>query len=99
MIVKKVYQVHADFLLQLPRQHAIRHYRGSVRSMRDIWKAAKSFDVDCYKLSERMLVQMLYTGAFVGEKMEIFRYYVLKQTPPYTSLMYSALYSSDSPFS
>ena len=56
--------------------YLIRHYRGMTRNMRDIWKAAKSFGADCYMLSERMLVQMLYSGAFVGEKLEIFRYYV-----------------------
>jgi len=52
------------------------HYRGMVRNMRHIWKAARSFDVDCYELSERILIQMLYSGAFVGEKMDIFRYYL-----------------------
>ncbi|MCM1216293.1 MAG: DUF5717 family protein [Lachnospiraceae bacterium] len=57
-------------------EYLTRYYEGMTKNMRDIWKAAKSFDVDCYKLSERMLVQMLYSGAFVGEKMEIFRYYV-----------------------
>ncbi len=58
------------------------YYEGMAKNMRDIWKAAKSFDVDCYRLSERMLVQMLYTGAFVGEKMEIFRYYVSQGAKP-----------------
>lgn len=53
-----------------------RYFEGMTRDMRDIWKAAKSFDVDCYELSERMIVQMLYSGAFVGEKMDVFRYYV-----------------------
>lgn len=52
------------------------YYRGTTKNMRDIWKAARSFGVDCYTLSEKMLIQMLFTGAFVGEKMEIFRYYV-----------------------
>ncbi len=50
--------------------------RGRIKGLRDVWKAARSFGVDCYKLSERILVQMLYTGAFVGEKMDIFRYYL-----------------------
>ncbi len=50
--------------------------KGMTRSLRDVWKAAQSFEIDCYRLCERILVQMLYTGSFVGEKMEIFRYYV-----------------------
>ncbi len=52
------------------------HYQGMTRNMRDIWKASRAFDMDCYGLSERILIQMLYSGAFVGERMEIFRYYV-----------------------
>ena len=57
-------------------EYLIRYYRGMTRNMRDIWKAAKSFDMDCYMLCERILVQMLYSGAFIGEKMEIFQYYI-----------------------
>ncbi len=63
-------------------EYLTRYYEGMTKNMRDIWKAAKSFDVDCYKLSERMLVQMLYSGAFVGEKMEIFHYYVSQGAKP-----------------
>lgn len=53
-----------------------RYFKGMTKDMRDIWKAAVSFDVNCYELCEKMLLQMLYSGAFVGEKMDIFRYYV-----------------------
>lgn len=58
------------------------HYQGMTRNMRDIWKAARSFGADCYGLSERILVQMLYSGAFVGEKMEIFHYYLSQGAKP-----------------
>lgn len=51
-------------------------FQGGIREMKDIWKAAVDFDVDCCELSERMLVQMLYTGSFPEEKMDIFRYYL-----------------------
>lgn len=57
-------------------EYLVLYYKGMTRGMRDIWKAARSFDIDCYRLCERILVQMLYSGAFVGEKMEIFRYYI-----------------------
>ena len=53
-----------------------RFFKGTVKEMRDIWKAAEAFGVDTYELSERILVQMLYTGAYVGEKNLIFRKYV-----------------------
>lgn len=52
------------------------YFTGTVREMRDIWKAAESFGVDTYGLCERILTQMLYTGAFVGEKDSIFKRYV-----------------------
>ena len=58
------------------------YYRGMTRNMRDIWKAAKAFDIDRYKLTEKILVQMLYSGAFVGEKTEIFHYYISQGPKP-----------------
>ncbi len=57
-------------------QYLVLYYRGTVKTMRDIWKAAMGYGLDCYRLSEAILVQMLYSGSFVGEKMEIFHYYV-----------------------
>lgn len=57
-------------------EYLVLHYQGLTRNMRDIWKAARSFDTDCYELSERIIMQMLYSGAFVGEKMDIFRHYI-----------------------
>lgn len=51
-------------------------FQGTTREMRDIWKAAEDFGVDTYALSERILLQMLYTGAYLTERAEIFRRYV-----------------------
>ena len=51
-------------------------YNGTLKEMRDIWKAAVDFEADTYNLSERILVQMLFSGAFVGERTEIFKTYV-----------------------
>ena len=56
-------------------RYLIRFFNGSMRDMRDIWKTADNFGMDTHLLGERMLEQMLYTGAHVGEKMEIFRAY------------------------
>ncbi len=57
-------------------EYLVRYYSGMTKDMRDIWKTARSFEVDCYGLCEEILVQMLFSGAFIGEKMEVFRYYV-----------------------
>lgn len=59
-------------------QYLILYFRGMTKEMRDIYKAADSFGEDSSALCERMLTQMLYTGSFVGEKIEIFRTYILR---------------------
>lgn len=56
-------------------RYMVRFYNGSIKDMRDIWKAAVDFGVDVYELSERMIVQMLYTGSYIGEEMDVFSAY------------------------
>ncbi len=51
-------------------------YNGTLKEMRDIWKSAESFGLDTFALSERILVQMLYSGAYIGEKTDVFKHYV-----------------------
>lgn len=58
-------------------QYLILYFRGMTKDMRDIYKAADAFGENCSALCERMLIQMMFTGSFVGEKMEIFRTYSL----------------------
>lgn len=57
-------------------EYLVRYATGTTKELRDIWKTARSFEVDCYALSEKILLQMLLSGAFVGERLDIFRYYV-----------------------
>ncbi len=53
-----------------------RYFKGTIEEMRDLWNACDSYDVDVYALSERMLGQMLFTGVFVDEKMQVFAAYL-----------------------
>lgn len=53
-------------------------YEGTTKERRNIWKAAVNFDVDTHGLEENLLIQMLYTHSFVGEKQDIFDSYVKK---------------------
>ncbi|MCM1026810.1 MAG: DUF5717 family protein [Roseburia sp.] len=69
------------------------HYQGLTKNLRDIWKAADGFGLDCVGLAERMLVQMLYSGAFVGENMEIFRYYISHGAKPEVEEAFLARYA------
>ena len=56
--------------------YLMKHFEGMTKELRNIWKAAASFEIDNYGMTERILIQMLYTGSYVGEKMEIFKEYV-----------------------
>lgn len=56
--------------------YLLQYCQGLVKDLRDLWRAAKDFQVDAHYLSERMIRQMLFTGSYVGEKMEIFKSYV-----------------------
>lgn len=55
--------------------YLVENFNGLTKELRNLWKAAKDFDVDTYTLKERLLVQMLYTHTTVGEKEEIFEEY------------------------
>lgn len=57
-------------------EYLCRHFRGTSKEMRDVWKAAEAFGIDTYGLCERILLQLLYTGAYVGEREQIFKSYV-----------------------
>ncbi|MFI3170908.1 MAG: DUF5717 family protein [Eubacteriales bacterium] len=51
-------------------------YCGSTRNMKEIWFAAKDYEVDTSKLAERIISQMLFSEVIVGED-EIFVDYYL----------------------
>lgn len=57
--------------------YLVNFYNGKTKELRDLWKAAKSFEVNTYPLCEKMIIQMLFTGSFVGEKIDIFKDYVM----------------------
>lgn len=57
-------------------RYLIAYYEGSTKDMRDIWKAAEEYDLDANELCERILIQTLRTGFYIGEKNEIFYSYV-----------------------
>lgn len=71
------------------------YYQGPSREMRSIWKAARSFDVECRELCERLLLQMLVTGCYVGEQEEIFSYYISRGANPQVAGAYMSLSAHD----
>lgn len=56
-------------------EYLVRWFSGNIVQMRDVWRLAEDFGVDTYRLCERMLVQMLYTGVRVEEWLDILRSY------------------------
>ena len=54
------------------------YYKGQCKDLRNIWKMSGGYGVDRKILEERMIIQMLYSGAFVGERGEIFEDYLLQ---------------------
>ena len=52
------------------------NYHGLTKDIRKIFKAAENFDLDTYKMCENLILQMLYTGYFVSERMDIYKKYV-----------------------
>ena len=57
-------------------EYLVKYFEGSAKELRNIWKAAKEMELDTWLLGERILVQIMYTGAFIGERMDIFASYV-----------------------
>ena len=54
----------------------VRKYQGTSKRLRDIFYRAREFELDTYELSERILMQILSTKAFIGNEVEIFKDYV-----------------------
>ncbi len=54
-------------------RYLILHKKGLVKKMRDVWKLGQEYAVESGEIAERILLQMLFTGAYVAEKMEIFK--------------------------
>ena len=46
-------------------------FQGTIKDLRDIWKAAHEFNVDTVKIEERILSQMLYAKSFTSDRDEI----------------------------
>ena len=56
-------------------EYLCENFHGMTKDMRTIFKAANDFDIDVFKMCENMILQMLYTGYFVSERMNIYRKY------------------------
>lgn len=55
--------------------YLVEWFRGTVKQMRDVWKAAVSMEVDALPIAERILEQILFTDAYTSHRGKIFSYY------------------------
>ncbi|MCR5475918.1 MAG: DUF5717 family protein [Lachnospiraceae bacterium] len=69
-------------------RYLVENYNGLTKQLRDIWKAARNFDIDTFPLMERLIIQMLYTHTTVGEKEDIFEEYSQNATGTKVQLAY-----------
>jgi len=51
-------------------------YTGPIKQLRNIWKAASNFYADTYGICEKMILQTLDTGAYIGEEAIVLKQYV-----------------------
>ena len=57
-------------------EYLARHYKGLSKNLRNVWRATASFDLDTFEVCERILLQILETGAYIGDEEDIYRCYV-----------------------
>ncbi len=77
MLVKVAYHAFINGKYDvLTLQYLVENFNGLTKELRNLWKAARQFDVDCDKLMEKLIIQMLATRTTIGEKEELFEEYV-----------------------
>lgn len=71
------------------------YYEGTTKHLRDIWKAARDFELDVNSLCERILLQILFSGYYIGEKDELFYSYVKNGAGKQVELAYLTVCAYD----
>lgn len=56
-------------------EYLTRYFYGPTWQMDRLWRAARQFDVETYGISERILMQMLFTGYLLPDSKEVFEDY------------------------
>lgn len=64
------------------------YFTGPTADMLRLWNAAKSYDITLFDLSERLLVQALYTENKISELMPVFAYYYEAGGKDFVTLAY-----------
>jgi hypothetical protein len=70
-------------------------FRGTVREMRDLYMAASSYGVDTWDLLSAIMIQLIYTGTYLGDTVKLYQDYVKSSPGTETELAFLALASYD----
>jgi len=68
--------------------YLIHNYEGMTKELRNLWRACKSFEIPCYALTEKLIIQMLFTRTIVGEKETVFEDYISAGASPRVEMAY-----------
>ncbi len=52
------------------------HFKGMTKDLRKLFKASENFDIELFSMCANMILQMLYTGYFVSERMDVYSRFV-----------------------
>ena len=56
--------------------YLVKYFEGSIRELQGLLRNSEGFAVDTYTLVERLLVQSLFAGVYIGEKMKLYSVYM-----------------------
>lgn len=76
-------------------KYLVSYFEGLSKEMRDIWQAAESFDVESGDLCQRCLEQVLYSGAYISDLLEIYKSYKKNYVEPELEHAFLAQWSYD----
>ena len=58
--------------------YLVKYFEGNIRELRGLLHSSESFAIDTYTLYERLLVQSLFAGVHISERMKLYDAYVHK---------------------
>ncbi len=76
-------------------KYLVCYFEGLSKDMRDIWQAAEAFDVESRDLCQRCLEQVLYSGAYISDLLEIYKSYKKGYVEPELEHAFLAQWSYD----
>lgn len=76
-------------------KYLVCYFEGLSKDMRDIWQAAEAFDVESRELCQRCLEQVLYSGAYISDLLEIYKSYKKGYVEPELEHAFIAQWSYD----